>query len=206
MFSLRLPIALKITLITYPPPKTTTNIATSSHYHYSCSQSHRFPSHPMLVTKHGSGTTAAAPIPNTAIGYEEEGRSSSLDEDLLLMPAELKEELMPKHVAMIMDGNRRWAKTRGLPPLEGYVALVQPLRRVVKLCLSWGIKIFTVFFLSTENLVLRPKVIISFSFVVISNCLIYKQSGVDLLGSASPELLKFIPFSMKNVILTIILG
>ncbi|AES98587.1 putative dimethylallylcistransferase [Medicago truncatula] len=116
MFSLRLPIALKNTLITNPAP--------SSHHHYSRYQSHRFPSQPMVVTKRGSGTTAAAPIPNTALEYEAEGRSSSPDEDLLLMPAELKEELMPKHVALIMDGNRRWAKMRGLPPVEGYVALV----------------------------------------------------------------------------------
>lgn len=111
MFSLRLPIALKNTLITNPAP--------SSHHHYSRYQSHRFPSQPMVVTKRGSGTTAAAPIPNTALEYEDEGRSSSPDEDLLLMPAELKEELMPKHVALIMDGNRRWAKMRGLPPGGG---------------------------------------------------------------------------------------
>ncbi|CAJ2652476.1 unnamed protein product [Trifolium pratense] len=79
------------------------------------------------------------------------------------MPAELREELMPKHVAVIMDGNRRWAKMRGLPPSEGHVALVPPLRMVVKLCLCWGIKVLTVFAFSTENL-LRPKLEVDFLF------------------------------------------
>ncbi|MCI14685.1 dehydrodolichyl diphosphate synthase 2-like, partial [Trifolium medium] len=114
----------------------------------------------MILTKRD--TTAAAPIPNAVHGDEAEG-IASLYEDLLEaepMPAELREELMPKHVAVIMDGNRRWAKMRGLPPSEGHVALVPPLRMVVKLCLSWGIKVLTVYAFSTENL-LRPKVIIN---------------------------------------------
>jgi ditrans,polycis-polyprenyl diphosphate synthase len=121
----------------------------------------------MIVIKRGA--TAAALIQNEVHGDEADG-IVSLHEDLLEsepMPAKLREELMPKHVAVIMDGNRRWAKMRGLPPSEGHVALMPSLRMVAKLCLSWGIKVLTVFAFSTENW-LRSKVIISF-FLVISS-------------------------------------
>lgn len=69
---------------------------------------------------------------------------------------------MPKHVAVIMDGNGRWAKVKGLPPSAGHQAGVQSLRRLVRLCSSWGIKVLTVFAFSTDNWV-RPKVILVFS-------------------------------------------
>jgi undecaprenyl diphosphate synthase len=60
-------------------------------------------------------------------------------------------ERIPLHVAIIMDGNRRWAKQRSLPILMGHQAGVKTLRMVVEMCLSLKIKILTVYAFSREN-------------------------------------------------------
>lgn len=72
-------------------------------------------------------------------------------------PEELDRSLLPKHVAIIMDGNSRWAERRGWPASMGHEAGVRALKEVVKLAHLWGIKVLTVFAFSTENW-LRPKV------------------------------------------------
>ena len=77
------------------------------------------------------------------------------DEDPL--PAGLIRELMPNHVAVVMDGNRRWARMRGLQAVSGYNAGVGALKGMVELCCKWGIKVLTVFAFSSENWV-RPQV------------------------------------------------
>ena len=58
---------------------------------------------------------------------------------------------MPKHVAIIMDGNRRWAKKRGLTSTEGHRAGVKNLQQIVDYCCELKIKHLTVYALSTEN-------------------------------------------------------
>ncbi|HZW84056.1 MAG TPA: isoprenyl transferase [Candidatus Deferrimicrobium sp.] len=58
---------------------------------------------------------------------------------------------LPKHVAIIMDGNGRWARKRGLPRSLGHRAGVEMLRTAVKTCSSIGIKVLTVYAFSTEN-------------------------------------------------------
>ncbi len=58
---------------------------------------------------------------------------------------------VPRHVAMIMDGNGRWAKSRGMPRLEGHRAGVKTVLRVVDLCLSAGVRYLTLYAFSTEN-------------------------------------------------------
>ncbi len=58
---------------------------------------------------------------------------------------------IPVHVAIIMDGNGRWAKQRGLPRQAGHRAGVENLRRVVDACVEFGIKILTIYAFSTEN-------------------------------------------------------
>jgi ditrans,polycis-polyprenyl diphosphate synthase len=73
------------------------------------------------------------------------------------LPIELDPTLMPRHVAIIMDGNSRWAEKRGWPASVGHEAGVRSLREVVKLSQQWGIQVLTVFAFSTENW-LRPKV------------------------------------------------
>lgn len=58
---------------------------------------------------------------------------------------------MPQHIAIIMDGNRRWAKKRGLTPTEGHRAGVKNLQLIVDHCCRLKIKHLTVYALSTEN-------------------------------------------------------
>ncbi len=69
---------------------------------------------------------------------------------------ELKKNIIPEHVAIIMDGNGRWAAKRKLPRSAGHKAGVEALREVVKTCVQLGIKFLTVFSFSIENWQ-RPK-------------------------------------------------
>jgi undecaprenyl diphosphate synthase len=59
--------------------------------------------------------------------------------------------LVPKHLGIIMDGNRRWAKERGLPAYEGHREGYENLKRVGDWCLETGVEFLTVFGFSTEN-------------------------------------------------------
>ena len=58
---------------------------------------------------------------------------------------------IPEHVAIIMDGNGRWAQARGLPRLAGHRAGTENIRRVLESCVEFGIKILTIYAFSTEN-------------------------------------------------------
>jgi undecaprenyl diphosphate synthase len=58
---------------------------------------------------------------------------------------------LPTHVAMIMDGNGRWAAKRGLPRLAGHQAGTENLRRVIRACVEFGVKYLTIYAFSTEN-------------------------------------------------------
>ena len=58
---------------------------------------------------------------------------------------------IPRHIAIIMDGNGRWAKKRFLPRLAGHKQGVEALRRCVRLCIARGVRVLTVFAFSSEN-------------------------------------------------------
>ncbi|MFA0758037.1 MAG: hypothetical protein KEFWMYNX_000045 [Candidatus Fervidibacter sp.] len=58
---------------------------------------------------------------------------------------------LPRHVAIIMDGNRRWARRRGLPVLQGHRAGARATRQVVEACVQLGIPVLTLYAFSTEN-------------------------------------------------------
>ena len=58
---------------------------------------------------------------------------------------------VPNHVAIIMDGNGRWAKSRGLPRLAGHQAGTENLRRIIRACVEFGIHYLTIYAFSTEN-------------------------------------------------------
>ncbi|NIS80474.1 MAG: isoprenyl transferase [Anaerolineales bacterium] len=60
-------------------------------------------------------------------------------------------DTIPTHIAIIMDGNGRWARERGLPRLAGHRAGVENLRRVLEACVEFGIKYLTIYAFSTEN-------------------------------------------------------
>ena len=70
---------------------------------------------------------------------------------------------LPRHVAVIMDGNGRWAARRGLPRSEGHRRGAEALRRTVKAASDMGLEYLTIFSFSAENWS-RPKTEISFLF------------------------------------------
>ena len=57
----------------------------------------------------------------------------------------------PRHIAIIMDGNGRWAKKRGLPRTAGHMAGAETFRRIANYCRSIGVEYLTVYAFSTEN-------------------------------------------------------
>jgi undecaprenyl diphosphate synthase len=65
--------------------------------------------------------------------------------------ASAKAQLGPRHVAVIMDGNGRWAQARGRPRLFGHHAGAKRVREIVNACPDLGVKYLTVFAFSTEN-------------------------------------------------------
>ncbi len=71
--------------------------------------------------------------------------------ELQYLPADLKRELLPKHVAVIMDGNGRWAKRQGLPRIIGHKHGVDALKDLLRCCKDWGIGALTAYAFSTEN-------------------------------------------------------
>lgn len=70
-----------------------------------------------------------------------------------MCPEESNESLtkIPTHVAIIMDGNGRWATARGLPRLAGHRAGTENLRRVIRACVEFGVQYLTIYAFSTEN-------------------------------------------------------
>ncbi|MDF1581827.1 MAG: isoprenyl transferase [Methyloprofundus sp.] len=72
------------------------------------------------------------------------------------VPSEIDRSQYPKHVAIIMDGNGRWAKKRHLPRFMGHPAGVKAVKRVVEFCAQEGIQVLTLFAFSSENW-RRPK-------------------------------------------------
>ncbi|VAW35114.1 Undecaprenyl diphosphate synthase, partial [hydrothermal vent metagenome] len=58
---------------------------------------------------------------------------------------------IPQHVAIIMDGNGRWAAQRGLPRYAGHRAGAENLRRIINACVEFNIQILTIYAFSTEN-------------------------------------------------------
>ena len=72
------------------------------------------------------------------------------DLDLELANA-IDPERLPAHIAIIMDGNGRWAKRRSLPRVAGHSAGVGPVRSTVETCARLGIKVLTLYAFSVEN-------------------------------------------------------
>jgi undecaprenyl diphosphate synthase len=67
------------------------------------------------------------------------------------LPADLVQERLPRHVAVIMDGNGRWAKGRGMPRIMGHRRGVDVLKNLLRCCRDWGVEALTAYAFSTEN-------------------------------------------------------
>lgn len=100
---------------------------------------------------------------------------------------------LPKHVAIIMDGNRRWAKAQGSPLNKGHEAGVDALEAAVKSAADFGVKYLTVYALSTENLKGRSSLELRFLFSLIKKGIAQKLQNLDrngvhvkFLGDLSP--------------------
>jgi undecaprenyl diphosphate synthase len=92
---------------------------------------------------------------------------------------------IPKHIAFIMDGNRRWAKERGLSAKEGHEAGSAALMRMIEICAERGVEMVTVYALSTENIKKRSPLELAGLFALLIkemtvNRKKFKENGVAL--------------------------
>lgn len=91
---------------------------------------------------------------------------------------------IPKHIAIIMDGNGRWAKLKGLPKIMGHRQGVESVRRVIKACLKFSVKHLTLYTFSTENWS-RPKEEVNALFQLLEDFLdkefeLFRENNVRL--------------------------
>ena len=75
----------------------------------------------------------------------------NVKQSLIALPPDLEYKRIPNHIAVIMDGNGRWAKRRGLPRIIGHQKGVDALKSLLRCCDDWGIKSLTAYAFSTEN-------------------------------------------------------
>ncbi|MGB5136616.1 MAG: isoprenyl transferase [Prochlorococcaceae cyanobacterium] len=94
------------------------------------------------------------------------------------LPAALDAARLPAHVAVIMDGNGRWARRRGLPRVMGHRAGVEALKRTLRLCSDWGIGALTAYAFSTENWN-RPGEEVSFLMALFERVLQRELEGLE---------------------------
>ncbi|HXG11861.1 MAG TPA: isoprenyl transferase [Gemmataceae bacterium] len=84
---------------------------------------------------------------------------------------------LPAHVAIIMDGNGRWAQQRGLPRIEGHRRGAQAVRRTVEECCRLGIRQLTLYCLSVENWK-RPRVELDFLMALLHRYLLEERAEI----------------------------
>src|SRR5450756_3126236 len=85
---------------------------------------------------------------------------------------------IPRHIAIIMDGNGRWAKQRMLPRAAGHKRGVEIVREVVKACAARGVEYLTLFAFSSENW-RRPAEEVSMLKQLFILCLLYTSDAAD---------------------------
>jgi undecaprenyl diphosphate synthase len=89
-----------------------------------------------------------------------------------------KFKTIPQHIAIIMDGNGRWAKQKGMPRIEGHRRGAVSLKETVKACRELGVQFLTVYAFSTENWK-RPKAEVGFLMTLLSRTI---DKELDELG------------------------
>lgn len=100
--------------------------------------------------------------------------------DVENIPAALTEvprDRWPRHIAVIMDGNGRWAERQGLPRIEGHRRGVQTVRKVTEECASMGIEQLTLYCLSSENWK-RPQQEIDFLMHLLEQYMIEERNTI----------------------------
>jgi undecaprenyl diphosphate synthase len=114
----------------------------------------------------------------------------------------IDKDKLPKHIAIIMDGNRRWARAHGLSDVKGHEAGSENLQNIVNYCRDIGIKNLTVYALSTENWHKRSPAEVKGIFDLLvriarEKAEEYHQSGIKffVLGN-----FQAFPFKVKNAI------
>ena len=117
------------------------------------------------------------------------------------LPKGLDRLRMPDHIAIIMDGNGRWAKAKGLPRTMGHKAGVDSLKNILHLSSNWGIKALTVYAFSTENWS-RPSEEVNFLMTLFESVLKkeltslkLKEVKINFFGDLDP-----LPFALKKLI------
>ena len=117
------------------------------------------------------------------------------------LPKGLDRHRMPHHIAIIMDGNGRWAKAKGLPRTIGHTAGVEALKTTLHLCSNWGIGTLTVYAFSTENWS-RPSEEVNFLMTLFESVLKRELTNLKLeevkinfLGDLEP-----LPIALKDLI------
>ncbi|BAU62730.1 Undecaprenyl pyrophosphate synthetase [Stanieria sp. NIES-3757] len=85
---------------------------------------------------------------------------------------------LPQHIAVIMDGNGRWAKSKGLPRIEGHRRGANTLKEILRVCKDWGIKTLTAYAFSTENWG-RPVTEVKFLMVLFERLLRKELTEMD---------------------------
>jgi undecaprenyl diphosphate synthase len=105
--------------------------------------------------------------------------ATRFDTDTLtrLAAAGLDPARLPRHIAVIMDGNGRWAQQRGLPRVEGHRRGVQSVRSTIEECCRLGIEQLTLYCLSTENWK-RPQEEIDFLMTLLREYLILERAEI----------------------------
>ena len=121
--------------------------------------------------------------------------------ELLPLPKGLDRLRIPNHIAVIMDGNGRWARRKGLPRTIGHTAGVESLKTTLHLCSNWGIGALTVYAFSTENWS-RPSDEVNFLMTLFESVLKReltslkrKEVKINFLGDLDP-----LPMALKDLI------
>ncbi|PIN20768.1 cis-prenyltransferase [Handroanthus impetiginosus] len=158
----------------------------------------------LVKDKDGPNGLAHSANPNSMLGHCLARTSNRVppeinkeENDQNQLPGGLQPELMPKHVAVIMDGNRRWAKNRGLPVQLGHRAGGQAMKQLALNCSKFGVQVVTVFALSTENWV-RPKVQDEVDFLM--------NLFQEVIRSDTGELMQLIRVVLRNDVRLSIIG
>ena len=121
--------------------------------------------------------------------------------EVVPLPNGLDRLRMPDHIALIMDGNGRWAKAKGLPRTMGHTAGVESLKNTLHLSDDWGIRALTVYAFSTENWS-RPREEVDFLMKLFESVLKreltslkLKEVKINFLGDLDP-----LPNALKDLI------